>query len=180
MNLRWMSAVALATTALAAQVACTTDAAVATPASVASTGNAAAEQCVTCHRSESKSWKEAYHARVAQPPHESLIREAKQNWTTDARGTTGPTRGNVDGKEYSLADVQIVVGTRWKQRFLVKNLATGHHQFLDKQWNSYTRRWEDYANRDDWEGTCAACHDGGSKDGSPAQADRAGASSGDL
>jgi cytochrome c553 len=179
-NLRWLSAIALAAVGLAAQVACTTDTAVAASAAVATAAPAEPDQCVTCHRNEAKSWKEVYHTRVAQPPHESLIREAKQYWSTDARGTAGPTRGNVDGKEYTLADVQIVVGTRWKQRFLVKNGATGHHQFLDKQWNSYTRRWEDYANRDDWEGTCVACHEGGGKAGSSAQVDGTAASSGDL
>ncbi len=36
--------------------------------------------------------------------------------------------------------------------------ATGHHQFLDKQWNSYTGVWEGYANKDDWEAGCATCH----------------------
>jgi hypothetical protein len=52
----------------------------------------------------------------------------------------------------------MVVGTRWKQRFLVKNPATGHYQFLDKQWNSYTGVWEGYANKDDWDAGCANCH----------------------
>ena len=35
-----------------------------------------------------------------------------------------PGKGNVDGKAYALADVQMVVGSKWKQRFLVKNSAT--------------------------------------------------------
>lgn len=180
LDLRLAATAALAAVGLAALVACSTDSTIAQSAAVASAAPDGSEQCATCHRNEMKTWKDAYHAKVAQPPHEALVREAKQYWTIDGKGNTGPTTGNVDGKSYGLADVQLVVGTRWKQRFLVKNEATGHHQFLDKQWNSYTRRWEEYANRDDWDGTCATCHPDADRPGSSAAVDRPGASSGDL
>jgi cytochrome c553 len=165
---------------LATLVACSTDSTVAQSAVVTSAARVGSEQCATCHRDETKTWKDTYHAKVAQPPHEALVREAKQYWDMDGKGNAGPTKGNVDGKGYGLADVQLVVGTRWKQRFLVKNETTGHHQFLDKQWNSYTRRWEEYANLDDWEGACATCHPPADKPGSSAVVDRPGVSSGDL
>ena len=180
LNLRLAVATTLAAIGMAVLVACSKDSTVARSAVVASAAPAGSEQCATCHRNEMKTWRDTYHAKVAQPPHEALVREAKQNWTMDGKGNMGPTTGNVDGKGYGLADVQLVVGTRWKQRFLVKNEATGHHQFLDKQWNSYTRRWEEYANRDDWEGACATCHSDADKPGSSIVVDRPGVSSGDL
>ena len=104
---------------------------------------------------------------MARAPHESLLKEAAQYWSIDSKGNAGPSRGNFDGNVYGLDDVEMVVGTRWKQRFLVKNLATGHHQFLDKQWNSYTKQWEGYGQKNDWETQCATCHTSGAKDGPP-------------
>ena len=145
----------LATAALALMAACSTDMKV-QPATAAVSSGAAA--CDACHPGDSKSWRETYHAKVARAPHESLLKEAAQYWAVDGKGNPGPSRGNVDGKTYGLDDVEMVVGTRWKQRFLVKNPVTGHHQFLDKQWNSYTGVWEGYANKDAWEAGCATCH----------------------
>ena len=40
----------------------------------------------------------------------------------------------------------------------MKNPATGNHQFLDKQWNAYTKLWERYGQKNDWETQCATCH----------------------
>jgi cytochrome c553 len=135
--------------------ACTTDMKVQPSQATASSGSAA---CDACHPGDSKSWRETYHAKTARAPHESLLKEAAQYWSIDSKGNAGPSRGNFDGQMYGLDDVEMVVGTRWKQRFLVKNAVTGHHQFLDKQWNSYTGVWEGYANKDDWEAGCATCH----------------------
>jgi cytochrome c553 len=135
--------------------ACTTDVSVQPSRTTASSGSAA---CDACHPGDNKTWRETYHAKVARAPHESLLKEAAQYWSIDSKGNAGPSRGNVDGKAYGLDDVEMVVGTRWKQRFLVKNPVTGHHQFLDKQWNSYTGVWESYANKDDLEAGCATCH----------------------
>jgi hypothetical protein len=57
-----------------------------------------------------------------------------------------------------MDDVVFVIGTKWKQRFLVRNPVTGNHQFMDKQWNRYTRQWENYGQKNDWETQCATCH----------------------
>jgi cytochrome c553 len=141
--------------ALAALAGCSTDTRVApTPAALSS----AAPACEACHPGDVKGWRETYHAKVAKSPHEALLKEAEQFWGRDSKGNAGPARGNVDGRTYGLADVEMVVGTRWKQRFLVKNPASGHHQFLDKQWNSYTNVWESYSNKDDWDAGCVTCH----------------------
>jgi hypothetical protein len=70
----------------------------------------------------------------------------------------GPTKGNIDGQAYKMDDVVFIVGTKWKQRYLVKNPATGNHQFMDKQWNRFTKQWENYGQKNDWETQCATCH----------------------
>jgi hypothetical protein len=73
-------------------------------------------------------------------------------------GTEGPTKGNVSGGDFKLEDVAYVVGSKWKQRFLVKDPATGGHQFLNKQYNSGSGNWENYGNKNTWGTMCATCH----------------------
>jgi hypothetical protein len=53
-----------------------------------------------------------------------------------------------------MTDVVYVVGSRWKQRYLVKNPATGNLQFMD---NSGTPSTSNGAVRpkNDWETQCA-------------------------
>ena len=149
---RW--AAGLAALAATALVGCTTGAG----GTAAADTFVGSEKCGTCHQAEYKSWKDTYHAKMVRPAGEALLKDAVDNWAKDGKGNAGPTKGNIDGKAYALADVQMVVGSKWKQRYLVKNAATGNHQFLDKQWNSYTRLWEGYGQKNDWETQCATCH----------------------
>jgi hypothetical protein len=116
------------------------------------------EKCAGCHQEAYKTWKDSYHAKMVRPVKEGLLKDAKDNWSKDAKGQAGPTKGNIDGKPRSLDDVVYVVGSKWKQRFLVKNPATGNHQFMDKQWNRGNRTWENYGQKNDWETQCATCH----------------------
>ncbi len=129
-----------------------------TAASAAADTFVGSEKCATCHQGEFKTWKDTYHSKMVRPASEGLLKDAADNWAKDSKGNAGPAKGNIDGKAYALADVQLVVGSKWKQRFLVKNPATGYHQFLDKQWNSYTRLWEGYGQKNDWETQCTTCH----------------------
>ena len=158
LRFRWI--VGTAVLAAALTTGCSTDTSVAPASAAVSSGRT---DCDACHPGDVKSWKDTYHAKVARPPHAALVKEAAQHWALDRKGNPGPSRGNLDGKAYRFDDVEMVVGTRWKQRFLVKNPATGHHQFLDKQWNSYTGVWEGYANKDDWDAGCITCHSGAGK-----------------
>jgi hypothetical protein len=146
--------VGLAAAAVVALAGCTTDSKVASTASEF----AGSEKCGTCHAAEFKSWQDTYHAKMVRSPQEGLLKDAVDNWAKDSKGNAGPTKGNIDGKAYALADVQMVVGSKWKQRYLVKNPATGNHQFMDKQWNRYSNAWEGYGQKNDWETQCATCH----------------------
>src|SRR5512137_921831 len=78
------------------------------------------EKCKACHGEEFKSWKESFHSKMVQPRKGGILKEAVEKWKTDGAGP-GPTKGNVTGAPFTLEDVQFVIGSRWKQRFLVKN-----------------------------------------------------------
>lgn len=115
------------------------------------------DACAGCHQAAYQSWKGTLHSRMVLPLREGLLKDAGDKWASDGKNA-GPTKGNIDGNMYKLDDVVYVVGTKWKQRYLVKNTITGNHQFMDKQWNRYTRLWEPYGQANDWETQCATCH----------------------
>jgi predicted CXXCH cytochrome family protein len=121
-------------------------------------GFVGSEACQKCHQAEYRTWKDTYHAKMIRTPRDGLLKDAGEQWARDVKGNPGPTKGNIDGKPYRLEDVQLVVGSFWKQRYLVKNPVTGNLQFMDKQWNTVHRQWENYGQKNDWETQCATCH----------------------
>ncbi len=121
-------------------------------------GFVGSQACQKCHQAEYRTWNETYHSKMIRTLRDGLLKDPGEQWSKDAKGTPGPTKGNIDGKPYKLEDVQLVVGSYWKQRYLVRNPATGNLQFMDKQWNRVHRQWENYGQRNDWETQCATCH----------------------
>jgi predicted CXXCH cytochrome family protein len=117
---------------------------------------AGSERCGKCHEDEYKTWKQSYHSKMVRTKGEAILKDVVDQW---ANG--GPTTINLTGAAAKLDDVALVVGSKWKQRFLVKNGATGGHLFLDKQWNSVSKKWENYGNKNDWETNCGTCHSTG-------------------
>lgn len=128
------------------------------PSTRTADGFVGSEACQKCHQAEYRTWKDTYHSKMIRTLKDGLLKDAGNNWAKDAKGTPGPTKGNIDGKPYKMEDVQLVVGSFWKQRYLVKNPATGNLQFMDKQWNTVHKQWENYGQRNDWETQCATCH----------------------
>jgi hypothetical protein len=115
------------------------------------------EKCKTCHAVQFESWKNTYHSKMVRKKDDGILKAVVEKWASDG-ANPGPTKGNVDGKPYALDDVVYVVGSYWKQRFLVKNAATGNHQFMDRQWNRMSGKWEPYGQKNDWETQCSTCH----------------------
>ncbi|HSQ03613.1 MAG TPA: multiheme c-type cytochrome [Burkholderiales bacterium] len=115
------------------------------------------EACQKCHAKQYQTWKNSYHAKMVRKKDDGILKGVVEKWASDGTNA-GPTKSNVDGKPRTLADVVYVVGSRWKQRFLVKNEATGGHQFLNQQYNRMSGKWEPYGNKNDWETNCATCH----------------------
>jgi hypothetical protein len=111
------------------------------------------EKCKSCHAEEYKSWKDTFHAKIIQPRKGGILKDATEKW---ANG--GPSRGNATGAAFKLDDVKYVVGSRWKQRYLVNNDQTGNLQFMDKQFNRLKGTWENYEQKNDWNTQCAGCH----------------------
>lgn len=116
------------------------------------------QACSKCHAEEYRSWKESYHARMIRPVEQGFLKDAVDKWDGDGV-STGPTKGNVTGKPFERSDVELVVGGgKWKQRYLVRNEDTGGLQFLDKQYNRVSGKWEPYGQKNDWNTQCATCH----------------------
>jgi formate-dependent nitrite reductase cytochrome c552 subunit len=113
--------------------------------------------CAKCHQTEYNSWRLTYHSKMIRKRDEGILRDVVEKWATDGLNP-GPTTGNVTNKKFTLKDVEYVIGSNWKQRFLVKDEATGGYQFLDKQFNRSSGRWEGYGNKNDWNTMCATCH----------------------
>jgi hypothetical protein len=115
------------------------------------------DRCKTCHAAQFDTWKKTYHSKMVRKKDEGILKAVVENWAGNS-ANPGPTKSNVDGKPRTLEDVVFVIGSKWKQRFLVKNEATGNHQFLDRQWNRMTSKWEPYGQSSDWETQCTTCH----------------------
>ena len=151
---RYLWAVLAVLAALGAVVAgCVTG-----PGGPTADGFVGSQACQKCHQAEYRTWNETYHSKMIRTLRDGLLKDAGEQWSKDVKGTPGPTKGNIDGKPYTLEDVQLVVGSYWKQRYLVKNPATGNLQFMDKQWNTVHKQWENYGQKNDWQTTCATCH----------------------
>lgn len=113
--------------------------------------------CQGCHAEEFVSWQDSWHSKIVRPKKGAILREAVDKWASDGTNA-GPTVGNVTGKAFTLDDVQYVVGSRWKQRYLVKNDETGNLQFMNMQFNRASGKWEKYGQKNDWNTQCATCH----------------------
>ncbi|QWV99634.1 hypothetical protein KP005_10295 [Geomonas nitrogeniifigens] len=118
---------------------------------------AGSEACKKCHTEEYNSWKETFHSKIVQTRRAGILKDAVAKWRTDGKNA-GPSVSNATGNPAKMDDVQYVVGSRWKQRFLVKNEQTGNLQFLNKQFNRLTGQWENYGNKNDWDTNCVTCH----------------------
>ena len=113
--------------------------------------------CQACHPLEFESRAKMLASKMVLKKEEGLLKAAFEKWATDG-ANPGPTKGNITGKVMTLDDVEYVIGTRWKQRYLTRNEVDGGHQFLNKQFNAITGKWENYGNKNDWATTCATCH----------------------
>jgi len=118
---------------------------------------AGSKACQRCHKEEFKSWQGTLHSKMVRKKDDGILKAAVEKWQTDGTNP-GPTKGNVTGEAFTIKDVDLVVGSHWKQRFLVKNKETGNHQFMDRQFNRMSEKWEPYGQKNDWEFMCATCH----------------------
>jgi hypothetical protein len=128
------------------------------PAQAADGDFAGSAACQKCHKIEYRSWKQSLHSKMMRKRDEGILKDAAEKWNDG-----GPAKGNVTGRAAKLDDVEYVVGSHWKQRYLVKNEQTGGWQFMDKQYNRMSGKWEGYGQKNDWDTQCATCHTTGYK-----------------
>ncbi len=53
---------------------------------------------------------------MVQPRKGGILKAAVENWESDG-ANPGPTKGNVTGTQFTLDEVQYVVGSLWKKRY---------------------------------------------------------------
>ena len=92
------------------------------------------EKCMACHIEQYKSWRTTFHSKIVQPRKGGILKDAVAKWAADGKNP-GPTTANITGRPVKLDDVQYVIGSNWKQRYLVKNNQTGGLELLNKQFN---------------------------------------------
>lgn len=118
---------------------------------------AGSKACAKCHKDAFESWNKTLHSKMVMKKDDGILKAAVEKWATDGKNP-GPAKGNVTKKEFKMSDVEYVVGSHWKQRYLVKNEITGGYQLMDRQFNRMSGEWEPYGNANDWDQMCATCH----------------------
>jgi hypothetical protein len=126
-------------------------------AAKASKDFAGSEACKKCHATQFTSWMGTYHSKMVRKQEDGILKAVVEKWATDG-ANPGPTTGNVTGATFAMKDVVYVIGSKWKQRFVVKDDTTGGYQFLNRQFNRMSGKWENYGNKNDWDTMCATCH----------------------
>ncbi|MHB9094866.1 MAG: multiheme c-type cytochrome, partial [Eubacteriales bacterium] len=119
------------------------------------------ERCGQCHKDYYSSWKSTYHSKMVAKRDVGILKDAVINWVYDEVGNQGPTIGNATKDKFSVLDVEYVLDSKWKQRYLVRNSKTGGLQLMNKQFNTLTKQWENYGNANDWDTMCITCHSTG-------------------
>lgn len=96
------------------------------------------EKCQLCHQQHYHGWKSTLHSKMEQ----SVILKGPDK-TVKANFSSGETV-----LTFRLEDVNMVVGSRFKQRYAKK---IGDDLFiLPAQWNVESREWVKYQPQDDW------------------------------
>ncbi len=111
-------------------------------------GYVTSKECAECHEKEYKGWSKTLHSKIVQ--------DAKADRSAMLGDFSDP-RAKEFAKEY---DIELTVGSHWKQRYLVK--LKGEYYALPIVWSVVTKRWEDYSvsfwNRMPYSKFCIGCH----------------------
>ncbi len=113
------------------------------------TGYAGSARCNGCHDDKYFTWQQTLHARFVQDP------QLQPDAVVGDFNVIDPDRN------FDLADVALVVGSRWRQVYVSKDV-TGTFTILNAQWNVAKREWEPYVFSEgpttDWIQDCGSCH----------------------
>lgn len=96
------------------------------------------EKCLLCHQQHYHGWKSTLHSKMEQ----SVILKGPDK-TVKADFSSGDTV-----LTFKLEDVDMVVGSRFKQRY-AKKIGDDFYMF-PAQWNVETKQWVEYQPKNDW------------------------------
>lgn len=96
-----------------------------------------AERCAKCHESYFDGWKTTLHSKMVQRP------------IAEGPGKTILGDFSIPSTNHpALKDVKGVVGSRWKQRYLVE--VNGVEVVFNGQWSVAEKKWQPYTAMSDW------------------------------
>ena len=99
---------------------------------------AGSKKCLTCHQAHHGGWKSTLHSKMEQPVvSEGPGKTVKSDFSSEDPVLT-----------FGLDDVDMVVGSRFKQRY-AKKIGDDFYM-LPAQWNVETRQWVKYQPKNDW------------------------------
>lgn len=96
------------------------------------------EKCLICHQSHHKGWKSTLHSKMEQP----VVVEVPD------KTVKGDFSSNDAVLTFGIEDVNMVVGSRFKQRY-AKKIGDDYYMLL-AQWNVGTKQWVEYQPKNDW------------------------------
>jgi predicted CXXCH cytochrome family protein len=96
------------------------------------------ESCVTCHEEHYQGWKSTLHSKMEQDP----IKDGPN------KNVLGDFSTQDFHLTFTLEDVDMLVGSRFKQRY-AKKIGDDYYM-LPAQWNIETKEWATYQPKNDW------------------------------
>ncbi|MCH8118266.1 MAG: cytochrome c3 family protein [Planctomycetes bacterium] len=104
----------------------------------AARGYAGSKKCIHCHQQYYKGWKSTLHSKMEQP----VVLKGPDKTVEADFSSDNPIL------TFGLEDVDMVVGSRFKQRY-AKKIGDDFYM-LPAQWNVETKQWVRYQPKNDW------------------------------
>ncbi|MBM4055184.1 MAG: cytochrome C [Planctomycetes bacterium] len=98
-------------------------------------GHVGSKVCKICHPAHYAGWKTTYHSKMIQDPKSPGALVADFSVKSEHR-------------TFNLEDVDLLVGSRFKQRFMKK--IGNDYYMLPAQWNVTDKKWARYFPQDEW------------------------------
>lgn len=101
-------------------------------------GYVGSDKCLLCHQEHYEGWRSTLHSKMEQPV---VVEDPDKT-------VKGDFSSNDADLTFGIEDVDIVVGSRFKQRY-AKKIGDDYYM-LPAQWNVATKQWVNYQPKNDW------------------------------
>lgn len=99
---------------------------------------AGSDTCLLCHADHHEGWQSTLHSKMEQP----VVLQGPNKTVKGDFSSTDPAL------TFGIEDVNMVVGSRFKQRY-AKKIGDDYYM-LPAQWNIATKQWVKYQPKNDW------------------------------